>query len=176
MKRGTKKVLAIATIALFSLSLVSFSVVKANSVDSSQPAALREINLLRAEKGLDFLNYNSKLSQAASDKAKDITEHNYFDHVSPTGKKAWDFILQDGYEYKYAGENLAIDFKNVEDATIAWKESPSHYANIISPKYTDFGFAQLSGVVQGKETTVYVEIFATKVSKYERVTGTEGGL
>lgn len=172
MKRGTKKVLIIATCALFSLSLVSFSIVKANNeigVVEDQPVALREVNLLRTEKGLSDLNWNSELAQAASDKAKDIVGQNYFDHVSPTGKKAWDFILQDGYEYKYAGENLAIDFNDIKEATLAWEESPSHYANIISPNYSDFGFAQLDGVIQGKETTVYVEIFGAKLSKYERV-------
>jgi uncharacterized protein YkwD len=53
------------------------------------------------------------------------------------------FKLSKGkYNYSYAGENLAMGFGKDEKAqNLAWKNSPTHYANIVKPKFTEVGIA-----------------------------------
>ena len=146
-----------------------------NIQTSEDRISINLINEIRANDGVAPLKWSDDLSQAAADKARDIVDHNYFDHVSPTGKTAWDFVLAEKYDYKYAGENLAIDFPNVTDATVAWKNSPSHYANIINGKYTEFGFAEIVGNVQGKQSKIYVEMFGSRMSVRDRILTVEEG-
>ena len=65
-------------------------------------------------------------------------------------------ICLDGVEYKVAGENLAKGFKSVKKAHKAWMKSPSHRANIVKEKYTNFGFGKADC---GKKKDIYVELF-----------------
>lgn len=141
----------------------------ASTLSNDSQKALELVNETRVKNGLNELNWDEKLSSAASAKAADIVEKNYFDHVSPDGKKAWDFVLESGYNYRFAGENLAIDFTNVSDAEIAWEKSPSHLKNILSENFDEFGFAEIEGVVNGQNSQVYVQIFGNDNTIYERI-------
>ena len=59
-------------------------------------------------------------------KAQDMATLGYFAHVSPDGKTPWYWIEKVGYDYQYAGENLAINFSDSKDVTNAWMASPLH--------------------------------------------------
>ncbi len=142
--------------------------VSAESISNTDNLALSLVNEYRSNTGLRRLEWNDKLAEAAQDKAEDMKNDKYFEHRSPDGKVAWDFIIAEGYDYSKAGENLAIDFKNVKDATIAWELSPSHLRNIASSGYTDFGFAQTNANIEGKPTIVFVQLFAKPQSIYDR--------
>jgi hypothetical protein len=120
---------------------------------------LRYTNERRAKVGLKPLKLNNTLSLAAERKASDMFDVGYWAHVSPMGTKPWDFILSEGYDYIYAGENLAKNFSNSEDVVDAWYESPSHRDNLLSPNYDDIGFAIVNGVLDGYETTLVVQMF-----------------
>jgi uncharacterized protein YkwD len=123
---------------------------------------LKLVNQTRAGIGLNELNWNERLAVAASEKANDMVARDYFAHTSPEGVKAWNYILEAGYDYRYAGENLAIDFSKINDAQTAWEQSPTHRANILGSQFTDFGFAEATGEVDGRETTVFVQLFGQK--------------
>lgn len=140
----------------------------AEGISSTDNLSLSLVNEYRSNAGLKKLEWNDKLAQAAQDKAEDMKNDKYFEHRSPDGKVAWDFIIAEGYAYSKAGENLAIDFKNVNDATVAWELSPSHLKNIASSDYTEFGFAQTSANIEGKPTIVLVQLFAKPQSIYDR--------
>ncbi|OGC45178.1 hypothetical protein A2V49_00110 [candidate division WWE3 bacterium RBG_19FT_COMBO_34_6] len=120
---------------------------------------LRYTNEERAKHGLKSLKLNGVLSSAAENKANDMFKIGYWSHVSPTGTKPWDFILGEGYDYVYAGENLAKNFSNSKDVVQAWYESPSHKENLLSANYDDIGFAIVNGVLNGYETTLVVQMF-----------------
>ena len=130
--------------------------------------ALVAVNRLREEADKSTLVWSDKLARAAEKKAKDILENNYFEHTSPDGRSPWSFVLGEDYDYKHAGENLAIDFDDVSQAIRAWEESPSHYRNIMSEKYSDFGFAAAEGEVNGRQTKVFVQFFGREFKMYER--------
>jgi len=122
-------------------------------------ALLRYTNERRAQVGLKPLTLNKELSEAAYRKAKHMFSDGYWAHVSPGGTKPWDFILSEGYDYIYAGENLAKNFSNSKDVVDAWYDSSTHRDNLLSPNYDDIGFAVVDGVLDGYETTIVVQMF-----------------
>lgn len=127
---------------------------------------LKYTNQKRAEAGLEALKLNPVLSQAAGAKAEDMFKYDYWAHTSPNNKEPWDFIHDAGYEYLYAGENLAVDFAHSEGVVIAWYNSPSHRDNLMSDKYTEIGFAVANGELQGRKTTLVVQMFGYPKSQY----------
>lgn len=118
-------------------------------------------NQTRQSLGLSPLAENAKLNQAAQLKAQNMVLNNYFAHTSPTGITPWHWFLQAGYNYKYAGENLAIGFLDSEEVYNAWINSPSHKANILNPNYKEVGTAVLSGFGQNN-TIIVVQEFGSQ--------------
>src|SRR5262245_48692304 len=94
---------------------------------------LKLVNQDRETYGLPKLSNNPILDKAALAKAEDMLTFNYFDHISPTGTKPWAFFKELGYNYVYAGENLAINFTDANDLENSWMKSPKHRDNILSP-------------------------------------------
>ncbi len=125
------------------------------------PAALTGLtNKDRAAAGYKELTHDPLLAQAAQNKAEDMAAKGYFAHISPEGKTPWYWLGAVGYEYSYAGENLAVDFTDSIDVEQGWMNSPAHHANIVKPEYTQIGIGTAQGTYQGKETTFVVEFFA----------------
>jgi len=114
-------------------------------------------NQTRQSAGLPVLVENQKLNQAAQMKAENMVSNNYFAHTSPTGLTPWFWFLQAKYNYKYAGENLAIGFYESEEVYNAWLNSPSHRANILNPNYKEVGTAVLKGFGKNNATVVVQE-------------------
>src|SRR3989344_8481927 len=111
--------------------------------------------------GLPALKENGKLDRAAVAKAADMIARDYWAHNAPDGTEPWTFILNSGYSYLHAGENLARDFRDPASVVTAWMKSASHKANLISPKYQDIGVAVVDGKLNGVETTLVVQMFGT---------------
>ena len=118
-------------------------------------------NIEREKMGLSSLSENPALDTAATSKAYNMFEENYWAHFAPSGKTPWDFILGSGYKFSVAGENLAKNFSGPEDVVTAWMASPSHKENIINSKYKDIGIAIEDGVINGQKTTLVVQMFGT---------------
>lgn len=121
------------------------------------------VNIERQKQEKSILTRSKALDKAAMLKAQDMVGNNYFAHTSPTGIDPWHWIGEVDYQYKYAGENLAMDFKTANAVHKAWMNSPSHKENIIADKYTEIGVAVVSGIVKEGEaaTNVAVQFFAT---------------
>ncbi len=110
---------------------------------------------------LPALKENPVLAEAAERKALDMARKEYFSHESPDGRQPWDFMEEAGYDYRYAGENLAVHFFDSADVVSAWMDSPSHRANIVKPVYEEIGIGIATGTYQGKATTFVVQFFGT---------------
>jgi hypothetical protein len=124
-------------------------------------ALVDETNQNRVANGLPDLQVSSLLTAAAQDKANDEATKGYFAHTSPQGLTPWYWFQQTGYNFDYAGENLAVNFSDSEDVTSAWMNSPEHRANILSTDFTQIGIAAAQGVYEGEPTTFVVEEFGT---------------
>ncbi|MGD0577062.1 MAG: CAP domain-containing protein, partial [Candidatus Staskawiczbacteria bacterium] len=97
--------------------------------DITQVALENFANQTRQSVGLQPLAESAKLDKAAQLKAQNMVANNYFAHTSPTGLTPWHWFLLVGYNYKYAGENLAIGFFDSDEVYKAWLNSPEHRAN-----------------------------------------------
>ena len=153
--------LIIITIKVFSIGL-GLVFPKTNFfADVSQQLVLHLTNQQRQNNGLAVLKENPTLDNAAKQKAMDMVLNNYFAHVSPQGVTPWYWFKNSGYSYRYAGENLAIDFLESSDVVNAWMNSPGHRQNILNDKYQEIGIAVVQGKVDGQNTTVVVQMFGS---------------
>lgn len=125
---------------------------------------LEATNEARRLAGLPALTLNADLNEAAALKVQDMRENGYWSHYRPTDNKApWDFIEESGYRYRVAGENLARGFSTVQGITNAWLQSPAHRANLLSPQYTEVGFADAEITDEnGKRTLLTVQMFGDR--------------
>lgn len=116
-------------------------------------------NKTRIEDGFAPLKVNPVLEKAAYDKAQDMLLNQYFAHDAPDGKRPWQWIDKEEYDYINAGENLVMNFTSAETAYSALLQSETHRKNIVNPKFTDIGVAVLAGEMNGKKTMIMVEMF-----------------
>lgn len=162
------RVLLGCTILFFLLSVLlgsikqNFPQVLGVSIDISVSQLLEFTNERRSKLGEPPLRLNEELANAASSKAKDMFAKDYWAHRSPDGKTPWFFIKQAGYDYIYAGENLARGFTTASDIVDAWMASETHRENVVSSNYTDIGFAVEKGALNGEETVLVVQMFGNK--------------
>ncbi|MGE5540942.1 MAG: CAP domain-containing protein [Bacillota bacterium] len=117
------------------------------------------------------LKVSPTLTQIAQMKANDMAAKGYFSHDTPDGKTPWYWFKLGGYAFRYAGENLAVDFSDSADVERAWMKSPTHRENILNGNYTEIGIATAVGMYQGHRTIFVVQEFGTPVHT-STVTGT----
>lgn len=161
------KILLTLTLLFFSAGLM-MSVVRTNfpSVlgtfsDISNQQLLILTNQQRQNNNLASLTDNSELDQAAANKAADMFSKDYWAHNAPDGTTPWVFIKSSGYNYIYAGENLARGFNSAPDVINAWMNSPEHRQNVLSPNYQNVGFAVATGKLSGEDTVLVVEMLGS---------------
>ncbi len=85
----------------------------------------------RVQDKLGSLKVSILLSSAAGEKARDMAARGYFSHVSPEGNPPWYWLDKVGYDYTYAGENLAVNFTDSDQLVKGWLASPAHRDNIL---------------------------------------------
>lgn len=129
-------------------------------------------NDLRRQYGLPPLKENPLLKEAAQKKALDMIQNKYFAHYSPAGISPWYFIEKSGYNYHYAGENLAMNFLDSEEVVRAWINSPTHRDNLLNQKYEEIGIAVVSGDITGDNISkiVVVQMFGSQMKKPAGIT------
>jgi hypothetical protein len=121
-------------------------------------------NFQRSQHGLNPLTENSTLDAAALAKGNDMLAKGYWAHFAPDGTTPWSFFTSFGYQYRYAGENLARDFSDATSVVSAWMNSPSHKENIINPNYKEIGIGVVEGSLAGVETTIVVQFFGAPLA------------
>lgn len=157
-KRIAHSVILLAIVGIAS----SFAFVLTALASGIVPAEVITLaNSARLKAGLTELTENAKLSAAARNKANDMIKNDYFAHTSPTGVDPWHWMKQSGYQYKAAGENLAINYTDAKGQHDAWMKSATHRANIMNERYQEIGVAVVKGKIDGKESIVTVEFFGT---------------
>ncbi len=153
--------LALALVILKFVSLFYFTILPRTPffADVSRGALVQMANDERSSAGLAPLIENPKLTEAARLKAQDMLQRDYFSHWSPDGTSPWHWFGVAGYDYKYAGENLAIGFLDAKDVHRAWIDSPTHRDNILGSNYSEIGIAVVEGEFYGQRTYLVVQVF-----------------
>lgn len=160
MKNKSLKIKHIAIVVLMAATSLAVSrAALASEISASNVVKL--VNEARTENGLVPLKVSQKLTDAATLKVEDMVAHHYFAHTSPSGLNPWHWFAQAGYDYKYAGENLAINFTTAEGEQKAWMNSPTHRKNILNANYQEIGVAVAVGEVNGAKGIIAVQEFGT---------------
>jgi len=165
--------LVVAILLVFvSKKVPAFSNVLGIATDITTSKLFSLTNEERAKAGLPALTENTELSQAAEKKATHMFQKDYWSHFAPDGTSPWDFIKQSGYQYEFAGENLAKNFLFSKNVVDAWMNSPTHHENIVRKEYTEVGYAVVNGMLNGEETTLVVQMFGTPLVKSATIPST----
>ena len=85
------------------------------------------------------LERNNALRCAAREHSVDMVDRSFFDHINPDGESPSDRISKAGYNWSYAGENIAAGYPSPEDVMDGWLDSPGHCQNIMLPNFTEIG-------------------------------------
>ena len=117
---------------------------------------ISQTNEVRNKLGIRSLEGEVLLFSSANAKSWDMVQNNYFEHVSPTGRHLGDFLNDVNYDYSVAGENLAVGYHNADDMMKAWKNSPTHYANMIDKDFQDMGIGLVVGTYKGVANIIFV--------------------
>ncbi|PIP55514.1 MAG: hypothetical protein CO183_00850 [Candidatus Zambryskibacteria bacterium CG_4_9_14_3_um_filter_42_9] len=159
-----KNLLALAMVAV-ALFFLAFSV---KSVVTRHPDLLSAVitsvlvdltNSNRLAQNVVPLSFNATLTVAAQLKADDMASKGYFAHNSPDGRTPWYWFGEAGYNFIYAGENLAVNFVDSEDVVRAWMNSEGHRVNILNGRFTEIGIAIASGIYNGRNAVYVVQLF-----------------
>ena len=163
---GLVAVLVIALLAqvVYSVITTGHIAILGRSSDIETAQLLADSNKERQARGLDPLLLNDTLSQAAFMKAQNMFSEQYWAHVSPSGIQPWKWFGDVGYNYSYAGENLAKNYPDADATVDAWMHSQKHRENVLNERYIDVGFAVVDGVLEGKNTTLVVALYGAPVT------------
>ena len=110
------------------------------------------INQIRQANHLAPLAENPILDRVAEIKACDMQKRGYFEHADPDGKMSWHLFIENGYNYAYAGENIANGVIGDNNFMQTLLNSQEHRDNIMSSNYTEIGVANCG--------SMYVQEFA----------------
>ena len=127
--------------------LVAAPAAGASTMTSPETALLRQMNVVRAQHGLQPLRFDSRLEQAARFHSREMVTGNVFQHGAFASRMA-QFRIQG----TLAGENLAWGTGSLGTAkgvVAAWLASPEHRANLLRPSFRRVGVGELTGAFLG---------------------------
>jgi uncharacterized protein YkwD len=119
------------------------------------------LNRDRKELGLPPLQYDDRLADVARFHSKDMRDHRFFEHDSPTSGSLDDRLNAAGYLFLTARENLA-EAPDVQRGQDSLLRSPGHYANIVATDTTHVGIGIVRGGVRAPENLTITQVFAAK--------------
>ncbi len=69
-----------------------------------------------------------------------MADRDFFAHCDlDTGTSPWDRMTAAGYQWSYAGENIAAGYGTPQEAMTGWMNSSGHRANILSTNFREIG-------------------------------------
>lgn len=95
---------------------------------------LRLTNAFRVRHGLDPLDNDLRLNEAAEDWSRTMARRDVFEH-----SKGPQQVEAEGYDWSHWGENIAAGYQTPKDVVRGWINSPGHRANMLSDAFTEIG-------------------------------------
>ncbi|CAI3308403.1 GBS Bsp-like repeat-containing protein [Enterococcus cecorum] len=124
------------------------------SLEGVRKEMLKLVNDLRANVGVQPVQYDESLNKASDVRVNELTTK--YSHVRPNGEGSStalkQFVSETEYYENYigGGENIQVNYILGDDYTISkrlfesWKNSPGHYQNMINPDWNVFGFSYIN--------------------------------
>ncbi len=101
------------------------------------------------------VEWNTILEKTAYQHARQMESYDFFSHKSQEGMDIGQRLDEAGYNWMYAGENLAEGQKSFDEAFTDWLESPTHCRMLMNPRMKEMGLSKF-----GK---YWVQHFGTKM-------------
>lgn len=124
--------------------------------ESMEQQIIELVNETRESLGIDSLSMSQPLRVTARAKSKDMYEYQYFDH---NGHLTFSKLLEEQQIIVHiSGENIYRSQSPLTSAQVifdAWKESPTHYANMINDQFHHIGVG-IYVIDEGGIRTYYV--------------------
>lgn len=100
---------------------------------------LEIINSYREEEGLEPLVLDDKLTTVACARAEELAWSGRHSHYRPNNKFFSSILKDAGITKGNAGENIGWGYPDAASVCEAWKNSQTHYENIMNPEFTRIG-------------------------------------
>lgn len=97
------------------------------------------INGYRKKGDLEPLELSKTLTVIACVRAEEIAWSGAHSHRRPNGRMFSSILKEAGITTGIVGENIGWGYETAQDVCIAWKNSESHYENIMNPDFTEIG-------------------------------------
>jgi hypothetical protein len=160
------------------LPLITLSALASGFIRGSEitpETVLAQMNFYRGLNGARPLRIDARLTLAAEDRMRDMTEQGFWSHNAPDGSGPFVWLRTRGYFHAMAGENLASGFETAEILVSSWMESPGHRRNIVTPGFSDVGIAIIEGMPTKRATgRSVVVIFARERVEFINTAGSKG--
>jgi uncharacterized protein YkwD len=125
--------------ALIALALVASPAAAGPAED--QVFAL--VNAARAKAGCAALQWDARLTAAATGHARAMAQQNFFGHTSKNGAGLRQRVNAQGYRYRSAAENISAGRRTAAEAMQNWLKSPGHRKNLLNCRYSQTGIAMV---------------------------------
>lgn len=146
-----------------------------------EQSVVRDINQLRADRGLRPLTVASGLQTAAMGHTLAMLQGGFFAHESPGGRPFWERIKRtyppQGNGPWLVGENLFANTGGItsQEVVAGWLASPRHRAIVLSSHFREIGIAALHAPVAGgafgnRSTWVVTADFGSRGASASRTT------
>jgi uncharacterized protein YkwD len=119
------------------------------ALDSEEISFFHLINDYRVQNGLPTLQVSIALTESSDWMSQDMAAKNYFSHTDSLGRDPFTRMAAFGYNYSWAGENIAGGNADAQSTFTQWKNSAGHNANMLSSNYRVIGIARALGGVYG---------------------------
>ena len=127
----------------------SSELVDPSPIDLATLSVIQEVlNLVNSERGragLSPLRLHSQLMAAAQAHSNDMARHNFMSHTGSDGSSPFDRMKRYGYNFRWAGENVASGYSSPQDVMRGWMNSSGHRANILNRNFRDIGIGYARG-------------------------------
>ena len=91
------------------------------------------------------LTMHPALRCAARKHSKDMVDRDFFAHINPDNETPWERMSFAGYDWAWAGENIAAGQNSPAAVVAGWMDSDGHCANIMNPNFEELGVGYYPG-------------------------------
>lgn len=104
-------------------------------------AAVEAVQAANAPDGQSALVWNDGLAAAASFQSREMALAQRMSHRDRQDRTLGERLLEHGYRYSSAFENVAVGYGSLDEVVEAWLESHKHCENLMNAAVAEFGIA-----------------------------------
>lgn len=115
------------------------STLKATGNTTFETEVVSLTNQERNIENLHSLSIDSNLTASARQHSIDMADNDFMDHIGSDGSDPFERMIDAGYGFSTAAENVAAGYSTPELVVEGWMNSPGHRENILNPDFCDIG-------------------------------------